>query len=237
MDADLLWKAAPLVTGIAGYIGGILSEPIKTSIKRKQEASQFKKGLYAELFRNLEVIEGTVLRVKQEKDYLSKYNPLPEHLSFECYAYCKKQPLTFNLFPEASVISGIYSLLDSLVTEKRSIDVLSAVVEQFHDTIIKLILNRSLDPFLLNAVDPERTRSLPLGRRLRLRLWKLFSVPFRKDPPLSLGRLSPKTETVRPLDALIAAKEQQLRETDNTIRALFKTLGPPGGLQPPKPKP
>lgn len=238
MDAELLWKLIPIGTGIVGYIGGIFSEPIKAALKRKQEAKHLKVALYAELFRNLDIVEQAVTRLKKDRDYLSRYNPLPEHLSFECYEHCKKeQSLVFSLLPGAAILSNIYSLLNSLVKQPRGAQHLSAVLEESHEIIINLILSRSLDPFLLHAVDARRMNVLPVRRRLRLQLWQLLRSPFKRPDLLRLGNLSPVPAKVRPLDALIDAKTKELEESKRAMSDVLTAFGIGTKLAPPPVRP
>ena len=46
---DTLWKLLPVLTGAAGYLGGILTEPLKKSVTDALKVRELRSGLIGEI--------------------------------------------------------------------------------------------------------------------------------------------------------------------------------------------
>jgi len=221
MEADTLWKLAPLATGVAGYIGGILSEPIKAALKRRQETSALRRSIYAELLRNLDVIENAVERARKERDYFSKYNPFPDFMTFECYEYVKKnQPITFNFLPEATTINMVYAVMRSFTNAQRDPEHLRAYAEDTKQAAVRLILGGALDPFLLRAVDPKRGPELPFARRALRRIRQIARTLRGHAVPVTMGDLNPIQPPRSALREYVAAARQEIAAVKDELERL-----------------
>jgi hypothetical protein len=222
MDADLLWKLAPIGTGIVGYIGGILSEPIKTILKRKQELSMLRRALYAEMLRNFDVIETAFEKSQSDPHYFDGYNPYKDYLTFECYEFARKtQPLTFNLLVEVTAITKLYVILYSLVNEPRNPEHLAAYTEDIYQSILSIVRGQVLNPFLLHEVDQRHLAVLPWRRRVQYRITTFYQRLHSSQEILQLGNLTsiePKRE--RAIDKRLRQKEEDLKRAREELRKM-----------------
>jgi hypothetical protein len=90
--------------------------------------------------------------------------------------------------PEAC-ITALYTLFYSFTRGERSPEHLMTYNDAARETIIKLILTRSLDPFLLHGVDPKRLSPISLKGRSILAWKTLCRRLTRKDELIRLGSL------------------------------------------------
>jgi hypothetical protein len=116
MDTGSLVKLLPIGTALAGYAGGIFSEPLKSAIKRRQDKTALRRSLYAEIAANYESALFTRL------EFASKPNStglpaLDKLLRREVFDEAMKNPILFNQLYESNTIVQFYLAL-KLAAEK-----------------------------------------------------------------------------------------------------------------------
>jgi len=222
MDTDGWLKLAPIATGIAGYLGGILSEPIKSWIKEHRELKSIRKSLYVEVFRNMDVLEHIHDKHTADSDYFPSVGSYKEFLTFDAYEYVKKNsPLAVTKLAEAGTLTALYTVFHSFTEGNRSPEHLLTYNDAALESIVKLIASASLDPFLLHAIDPKRRIPLPLNRRITLQL-RVMRRNFRsQDQPISLGILFPPERPPSAREKLAAIEKklgQQLIDVSTELK-------------------
>jgi len=115
--SELFWKIFPVITGVAGYVGGIFSDSIKEWIVRRR----LRKALYIELgwmYSRLAFLEKTYRREPLEESSfptsLVVIANILISLRFDCFESAKKEPMKFMLLKDFSEIEDAYQGLTSL---------------------------------------------------------------------------------------------------------------------------
>ena len=98
----------PIVTGVSGFFGGILSEPLKQVSTQWLTKRNLRRFVYAELASNLDslfaMIEG-----KLDHEFKVYKDVLDLNLSYKNFDFAESQPLIFHQLTEALTIRNIYS--------------------------------------------------------------------------------------------------------------------------------
>jgi hypothetical protein len=121
----------PILTGVGGYIGGILSEPIKQFLKTRQERTAVRKIVYGELSDNADAL----LMIFDDKDdgygfEISK-GTLDLNLRFKQFDYAESQPLIFGSIPDATHIRTLYTGVRHFLSMAKCKDDIIGVAELF----------------------------------------------------------------------------------------------------------
>src|SRR6266853_3548028 len=82
MNLDTLLKFLPtVITGIAGYIGGVLSDPLKIAIATRQRIREVENGLIAEITNTYEHYQMALLMPPSAQ----QFRLLQKQLRIDCY--------------------------------------------------------------------------------------------------------------------------------------------------------
>jgi hypothetical protein len=118
----------PLITGVGGYVGGILSEPLKQITTQYLARRSMKRIVYTELAHNMDSLITLVDNDDEARSNLIYRKALDLNLSYKTFDFAESQPLVFHQLPEATNIRNIYSgfhhFLDQAVT---SLDIIAGI--------------------------------------------------------------------------------------------------------------
>jgi hypothetical protein len=119
-----LGTVLPVITAVAGYVGGILSEPIKKRLMLRQERELLRQGLYSELCRNLESCFFFILDLHQPRPtWAGRYPYVKNWERREVFDKAlNEQPLLFHQIKESKPLTQFYlgiSLLKNLAEDKQ----------------------------------------------------------------------------------------------------------------------
>ncbi len=119
MDVGAILKAWPAgAIAVAGYLGGIFSEPLKRRIANRDERIRLRNALYAELGSNLEILFIYSLDLyNMFAGNPSKFPSLDKIIRRDVLdKAAKEQPVTFReLGREATVISSFYDAIPPIL--------------------------------------------------------------------------------------------------------------------------
>jgi hypothetical protein len=162
MALDAITVAIPLGSAILGFIGGVLSEPLKKRLVYRYERNRLRDSLYSELATNVQYMIFYTLRQRSERD-MSDIGPLPDlqkWLRKDVYLHAlDKEPVLYHEIRESAFISQCY-LAITIVEEPRTTEQRLNVFENMQKMIY------------------ECARRGQLSRRRLAGKSTMFSTPF-----------------------------------------------------------
>lgn len=99
-----------VATGLLAYLGGLATKPIQSLIEERRERNKLQKALYSELsanFNQLFKLRDFLLRQKEAEIKVEAF--VGGYVNLDSFEYAKRNPLTFNLLPEANHIKDLYA--------------------------------------------------------------------------------------------------------------------------------
>jgi len=122
----------PIATGICGYLGGIISEPLKQITTQWLAKKRMKNVVYAELAHNLDSLVLMTLFGEETGDtYKAKVyrDVLDLNISYKNFEFAETQPLIFHALREATNIRNIYSGFHLFLDGAETKQAISAGIE------------------------------------------------------------------------------------------------------------
>jgi hypothetical protein len=114
MAIEPLWKIAPLATAVLGYLGGLLSDPLKRWIDNWLKQHRLNRALYAEMAFNADIlIQLTVTWNNYSKRPTTSNDgkALSHQFSFDCYQEAQRDATTFAQLRTFTTFVSIYKRL------------------------------------------------------------------------------------------------------------------------------
>ena len=134
-----IWSTTlPIITGISGFIGGILSEPLKQMASQWLTKRNLKRLVFAEFAHNLDTLVTIVEGNKGKPIGANIAKKLIElNVSYKNFEFAESQALLFYQIPEAVNIRNIYSGFKIFLEEGPIIIAATTILKRCDDDMLQ----------------------------------------------------------------------------------------------------